>query len=57
VNPLNNLNQQDRLQGMHNVVNNLINQPDPILEKMDNIPDYLKPYSENVISSNENSKK
>jgi hypothetical protein len=57
VNPLNNPNQQDRLQGMHNVVNNLINQPDPILEKMDNIPDYLKPYSENVISSNENSKK
>lgn len=57
MNPLNNLNQQDRLQGMHNVVNNLINQPDPILEKMDNIPDYLKPYSENVISSNENSKK
>ena len=57
MNPLNNLNQQDRLQGMHNVVNNLINQPDPILEKMDNIPDYLKPYSENVISANENSKK
>ena len=57
MNPLNNPNQQDRLQGMHNVVNNLINQPDPILEKMDNIPDYLKPYSENVISSNENSKK
>ena len=57
MNPLNNPNQQDRLQGMHNVVNNLRNQPDPKLEKMDNIPDYLKPYSENVISANENSKK
>ena len=42
-NPLNNPIQQDRHEGLRGIINNLRNQSDPLREKMDEIPDNLKP--------------